>query len=79
MSVPVLVTVDDDALGALAAVVAALKSAGMRVDRVLPEIATITGAAEPAVFAALRAVSGVDGVERAGPGFTIPHPGKGVQ
>ncbi|GAA3058614.1 hypothetical protein [Actinokineospora globicatena] len=79
MSVPVLVTVDDGALGGLTAVVAALESAGLRVDRVLPEIATITGAAEPSAFAALRAVSGVDGVERAGPGFSIPHPGKGVQ
>ncbi|WP_051386340.1 hypothetical protein [Actinokineospora inagensis] len=79
MTVPVLVTVGDDALGRLTAVVAALESAGMRVDRVLPEIATITGAADQGAFAALRAVSGVDGVERAGPGFAVPHPGKGVQ
>lgn len=75
---PVLIVVDDAGLARLPDVVAELRAAGLRVDRVLGSIGTISGSAAPSAMGALRAVPGVEGVERPRP-YLLPDPGGDVQ
>ncbi len=75
MSEPVVVTVD---LARLDEVVAGLRAAGLRVDRVLTPVGVVTGAVDPARRATLSAVPGVVAVED-DHDVRLPPPGSGVQ
>ncbi|GLZ37328.1 hypothetical protein Acsp05_09530 [Actinokineospora sp. NBRC 105648] len=74
--VAVLVTVAASA--DLGRVVAELRGAGLVVERVLGEVGVVVGSVERGGVAALRGVSGVDGVEF-GSGVGVPGPGSDVQ
>lgn len=63
-SLHVNVTVSDEGLRRFAEVVAALRSAGLRVDAALESIGAVTGEVEgPEAFERLRHVAGVAAVE----------------
>jgi hypothetical protein len=59
----IIVTVDDQNLPVIQSVVTALRSAGMKVDQVLPVTGIITGAVSPSKLEGLRSLPGVAGVE----------------
>ena len=59
----VVITVTDAALADIKSVAAALKAAGLTVDRTMPVTGVITGTCDPAKKAALGAVPGVHSVE----------------
>ncbi|MDQ3403179.1 MAG: hypothetical protein M3548_07255 [Actinomycetota bacterium] len=75
----VLVTVDDAALSRLAEVVARLRDAGMVIEKVMEPVGTITGSVPADTLDALRAVSGVEIVERQARSFGIPAPESDIQ
>jgi hypothetical protein len=60
----VVISIADDSLDRLPAVVADLAAAGLVVDDVLEALGMVTGSAAPSSFRALSAVAGVAGVER---------------
>ena len=59
----IIVTVDDQNLPVIQSVVTALRSAGMKVDQVLPVTGIITGEVSPSKLEGLRSLPGVAGVE----------------
>jgi hypothetical protein len=61
--VPVIVSVADDWLGDMGAVVDALRTAGLRVDRVLMVAGIVTGTVDGDRFTSLSTVPGVADVE----------------
>ena len=60
----VVISIADDSLDRLPAVVADLATAGLVVDDVLEALGMVTGSVAPASFRALSAVAGVAEVER---------------
>jgi hypothetical protein len=60
----VVISIADDSLDRLPAVVADLTTAGLVVDDVLEALGMVTGSVAPSSLRALSAVAGVDGVER---------------
>jgi hypothetical protein len=60
----VVISIADDSLDRLPAVVADLAAAGLVVDDVLEALGMVTGSVAPASFRALSAVAGVAEVER---------------
>lgn len=60
----VVVSVADDSLPRLTAVVAALREAGLQVDDVLEALGMVTGSVAPGAIGSLRDVPGVADVER---------------
>ncbi|MEO6083974.1 MAG: hypothetical protein ABIQ18_12815 [Umezawaea sp.] len=60
----VVISIADDSLDRLPAVVADLAAAGLVVDDVLEALGMVTGSVAPSSFRALSAVAGVVGVER---------------
>jgi hypothetical protein len=72
----VTVLVDDDHLGAIDEVAAALERAGLRVDAVLPAAGAITGSiGEPAALAAVEGVAAIEPARE----FRLPPPDEQVQ
>jgi hypothetical protein len=76
--VPLAVSVDDAHLDRIEHVAARLRDAGMRVERSLQTIGTITGSAPESKLAALRATEGVAAVERQRE-YQLPPPDSPVQ
>jgi hypothetical protein len=60
----IVISIADDSLDRLPAVVADLAAAGLVVDDVLEALGMVTGSVAPSSFPALSAVVGVAGVER---------------
>lgn len=60
----VVVSVEQPALKQIKQVVAALESAGLKVDQVMPVLGIVTGAVDAAKVAALKKVMGVAAVEK---------------
>ncbi|CCH29260.1 hypothetical protein ABZ816_35425 [Actinosynnema sp. NPDC047251] len=60
----VVVSVADDSLSQLTAVVAALREAGLEVDDVLEALGMVTGSIAPEALGTLKDVPGVADVER---------------
>jgi hypothetical protein len=60
----VVISIADDSLDRLPAVVADLATAGLVVDDVLEALGMVTGSVAPSSFRALSAVAGVAEVER---------------
>ena len=78
MAIEIVVSVDDENLGRLDEIVAALERIGMRVEHRMPSLGTVSGVADEALVDALRAVAGVEAVEAA-QAFGIPPPDSDVQ
>lgn len=78
MLVPVVVAVDDERLVEMAAVVDALRDAGLRVGEVLAAAGVVTGTADSDRIASLSAVPGVVSVEQART-IGLPPPDSSVQ
>jgi hypothetical protein len=76
--VGVVVAVDDERLADLAAVVGALRDAGLRVGEVLAAAGVVTGTADSDRISSLSAVPGVVSVEAART-IGLPPPGESVQ
>jgi hypothetical protein len=76
--VPVVVAVDDARRTDLAAVVDALRDAGLRVGEVLAAAGVVTGTADSERISSLSAVSGVVSVEAART-IGLPPPDSSVQ
>ena len=74
----VSVLVDDDRLTDLAAIVAALRSAGLEVAQVLEELGTVTGVVDDSRLGGLRRVAGVAAVEPSRD-YQLPPPEAPVQ
>lgn len=62
--VKVVVSIADSSLGRVDAVVAGLKAAGMVVDDVMEALGMVTGGVAESAMGRLKAVPGVDEVER---------------
>lgn len=62
-NVRVVVTVDPKSLKQIKQVAAALTSAGLKVDRIMPVVGSISGEVASAKIAALKKVKGVAAVE----------------
>ncbi len=60
---PVMVTVTDEKLKDIQRVADTLTAKGMKIDRVMPVVGTISGSVPAAKMSALRAVTGVMSVE----------------
>jgi hypothetical protein len=76
--IPVVVTVEDEYLTDLVAVVDALRAAGLRVGEVLAVAGVVTGTAERDRMSSLSAVPGVAAVEAART-FGLPPPDASTQ
>jgi hypothetical protein len=76
--VPIIVSVDDEHLDHMEHVAARLREAGMRVERSLATIGTITGSAPASELSAVRATEGVASVEAARE-VQLPPPDSPVQ
>jgi len=59
----IIVTVDDQNISVIQSVVAALESAGMKVEQVLPAIGIVTGEVSQSKLEGLKSVPGVASVE----------------
>lgn len=60
----VVVSVEQQSLKQIKQVAAALKSAGLQVDQVMPVLGVITGEVDAAKIAALKKIKGVAAVEK---------------
>ena len=78
MRVPVIVSVADDWLGDMGAVVDSLRVAGLRVDRVLMVAGIVTGTVDGDRFTSLSTVPGVADVETERT-IGLPPPDSSVQ
>jgi hypothetical protein len=76
--VNVTVTVDRDHVAAIADVASALRATGMQVDQVLGEVGMVVGSIDPAAESSVRAVDGVQSVDRS-LGFQLPPPDSPIQ
>lgn len=76
--VDVIVSVDEEHLGALPEVVERLRSAGMEVGEALPALGAVTGSAHPSQADALAQVEGVSHVERSRE-IRLPPPDAEIQ
>jgi hypothetical protein len=74
----VVVSVTDDRVADLAGVVAALRTAGLRVGEVFESVGVVTGTVDGDALGALSAVPGVEGVERSRT-YRVPPPDSSVQ
>jgi hypothetical protein len=74
----VVISVTDDQVDDMPAVVAALRDAGLRVDEVLNGVGVVTGTVDEAALAALSTVPGVLDVERSRV-YQAPPPDSPVQ
>jgi len=74
----IIISVTDDRLSSLSSVASELAKQGMSVEQTLDEIGTITGSADDARIAALKAVPGVASVE-VEETFQLPPPTSPVQ
>ncbi len=74
----VVISVADDQVGDMSAVVAALRAAGLRVSEVLDSAGVVTGTVDGAALAALSTVPGVLEVERSRM-YGVPPPDSTVQ
>jgi hypothetical protein len=63
MKKQILISIDDDHLGRMPAVVEALQGRGLEVRRTLPALGVVSGAAEEAELPSLRGVEGVNSLE----------------
>jgi hypothetical protein len=72
------VSVDDEHLDDLPAVVERLRAAGMEVERQMEAIGVVTGWAEPSRLDAMRAIEGVADVEQSRE-YRLPPPEADVQ
>ena len=59
----IIVTVDDQNISVIQSVVAALESAGMKVEQVLPAIGIVTGEVSQSKLEGLKSLPGVASVE----------------
>jgi hypothetical protein len=75
---PVVVTLTDDAVGRIDEVAKSLTENGMKVERVLKIMGSITGACAACDLAALRGVEGVADVSE-DTGHVLPPPGSNPQ
>ncbi len=78
MKASLLVSVDDQHMDDLEAVVGRLRAAGMEVERTMAEVGTVTGSIDPSRLDALRRVEGVAEVEQARE-YRLPPPESPVQ
>jgi hypothetical protein len=76
--VHITVTIDRRHASAARDVAEALRAAGMRVDQVLDDIGMVTGTVDDAAEQAVRAVAGVQSVDRA-LNFQLPPPDSPIQ
>jgi hypothetical protein len=76
--VNVTVTVDRDHLAAIADVASALRATGMQVEQVLGDIGMVVGSIEADAESSVRAVDGVQSVDRS-LGFQLPPPNSPIQ
>jgi hypothetical protein len=76
--VNVTVTVDRDHLAAIADVASALRATGMHVEQVLGDIGMVVGSIEADAESSVRAVDGVQSVDRS-LGFQLPPPHSPIQ
>ena len=76
--VNVTVTVDRDHLAAIADVASALRATGMQVEQVLGEIGMVVGSIEADAESSVRAVDGVQSVDRS-LGFQLAPPNSPIQ
>jgi hypothetical protein len=76
--VALTVSVDDEHLDRLENVADRLREAGMRVERALPTIGTITGAVPASKLQAVRAIEGVADVEESRE-YQLPPPDSPIQ
>lgn len=78
MAIEIVVSVDDENLGRLDEIAAALERVGVKVEHRMPSLGTISGIADAAVIEGIRAVAGVEAVEVART-FELPPPDSDVQ
>ena len=76
--VNVTVTVDRDHVAAIADVASALQATGMRVEQVLGEIGMVVGTIDADAEPSVRAVAGVQSVDRS-LDFRLPPPDSPIQ
>jgi hypothetical protein len=75
----VIVTVDDEHVGAVADVAARLRECGMDVDEVLEATGQITGSIAEEQESTLRVLDGVMAVDRDATTFQLPPPDSDLQ
>lgn len=78
MAIQIVVSVDDEHLGRLDEIAAALERMGVKVEHRMPSLGTISGVADAAAVERIRAVAGVEAVEVART-FQVPPPDSEVQ
>jgi methylmalonyl-CoA mutase cobalamin-binding subunit len=74
----VLISIEDSHMDRVPAVVEALKSEGLEVNRAMPALGVVSGTAEEDKFSSLREVAGVTSLEEE-QGFQIAPPDSPVQ
>jgi hypothetical protein len=78
MKKQILISIDDSYLGRMPAVIAELEGEGLEVQRSLPALGVVSGAAEEAKLPSLRGVNGVTSLEEEKT-TQIPPPDSPVQ
>ncbi|HEV2755127.1 MAG TPA: ketohydroxyglutarate aldolase [Actinomycetota bacterium] len=78
MAIEIVISVDDENLGRLDDIAAALERMGVKVEHRMPSLGTISGVVDEAAIEGIRAVAGVEAVEVART-FQIPSPDSEVQ